>query len=98
MSTSPVHYHKSAVRSVSMLSAFLRHLNMGTLAFALFVALALLNPVGGKEPEIRESAHVRDTKPELAIRGGDTSLLARQEIQGHKFTGKDFGNKVTPNW
>jgi hypothetical protein len=51
-----------------MLSAFLRHLNMGTLALALFVALALLNPVRGKEPETREAAHVRDTEPELATR------------------------------
>src|SRR5712691_9181172 len=97
MSASSVHYHKSTVRSVAMLSAFLRHLNMGTLAFALFVALALLNPVRGKESETRESAHARDTEPELALGGGDTSLPPRQEIQGHKFTGKDFGNKVARN-
>ena len=29
---------------------------MGTLAFVLFVALALLNTMRGKEPETRESA------------------------------------------
>jgi hypothetical protein len=96
MSASPVHYHKPTARCVSVLSPFLRHLNTGTLAFALFVALALLNPVRGKEPETRESAHARDTEPELAIEGGDTSLPPRREIQGHKFNPKDFGNKSAP--
>ena len=67
MSASPVHYHNSTVRSVSMLSAFLRHLNMSTLALALFVAFALLNTIHGKEPETRDSAPARDAEPELAI-------------------------------
>src|SRR5213596_3425864 len=97
MPTPPRSYPKSPVRSMSMLSAFLRHLNMGTLAFALFVALALLNPVRGKEPETRESAHAKDTEPKLAIGGGDTSLPSEQEIQGYKFTAKDFRNKVARN-
>jgi hypothetical protein len=97
MSASPVHYHKSTVRSVSMLSALLRHLNTSTLAFALFVALALLNAIHGKEPETKESAHARDGELELAIGPCDTSLPARQEIQGHKSIAKDFRNKVTPN-
>jgi hypothetical protein len=97
MSASPVRHHKSTVRSVSMLSAFLRHLNMGTLALALFVALALLNPVRGKEPETREAAHARDTEPELAMKVATPQSRARQEIQGHKFTAKDFGNKIQPN-
>jgi len=97
MPTPPRSYNKSIVRSLSMLSAFLRHLNMGTLAFALFVALALLNPVRGKEPEAKESARSKDTEPKLAIGGGDTSLPAEQEIQGHNFTGKDFRNKVARN-
>ena len=70
---------------------------MGTLAFVLFVALALLNPARGKEPETRESAHAGDTEPQLAIGGGGTSLPPRQEIQGDKFTVKDFGNKTQPN-
>jgi plastocyanin len=50
-----------------MLSAFLRHLNTGTLAFALFVAFALLNTIHGKEPETKESAHARATKTEVVI-------------------------------
>ena len=80
-----------------MLSAFLRHLNMSTLALALFVAFALLNTIHGKEPETRDSAPARDAEPELAIGVCDTSLPARQEIQGHKFIAKDFGNKIQPN-
>jgi hypothetical protein len=82
---------------MSMLPAFLKHLNMGTLAFGLFVALALLNPVRGKEPQITGSAHVKDERPESGIAGDNTSLLIQQEIQGHKFTPKDFRNKVARN-
>ena len=96
MSASPVHYHKSTVKSVSMLSALLRHLNTSTLAFALFVALALLNTIHGKEPETKESAHARDGDLELAIGPCDTSLPERQEIQGHKFTAEDSRNKIAP--
>jgi plastocyanin len=40
---------------------------MGTLAFVLFVALALLNTMRGKEPETRESAPARATKTEVII-------------------------------
>jgi hypothetical protein len=80
-----------------MLSAFLRHLNTSTLAFALFVALALLNTIHGKEPETRESAHARDADAEVAIGPCDTSLPARQEIRSQSIA-KDFRNKVAPNW
>jgi len=83
MSPSPVHYQNRTTRSGSIISPFLRHLNTSTLAFALFVALALLNTIHGKEPETRESAHARDTEPEVAIGPCDTSLPAGQEIQGH---------------
>lgn len=52
MSASPVHYQKRTVRCVSVIAPFLRRLNMGTLAFVLFVALALLNTMRGKEPPL----------------------------------------------
>jgi len=80
-----------------MLSAFLKHVNMGTLAFALFVVLVLLNPVRGKEPQITGSAHARDQRPESGIAGDNTSLLTQQEIQGHNISLKDFGNKLARN-
>src|SRR6266581_1494990 len=67
MSASPVHDHKPTARCVSVLSPFLRHVNTGTLAFVLFVALALLNTMRGKEPDTRESASAKATKTEVVI-------------------------------
>ena len=67
MSASPAPYRKPATRSVAVLTPFLRHLNTGTLAFVLFVALALLSSMHGKEPETRESAPAKATKTEVVI-------------------------------
>ena len=67
MSTSPAHYRKPATRCVTALTPFLRHLNTGTLAFVLFVALALLSNMHGKEPETRESAPAGTAKSEVII-------------------------------
>ena len=55
------------MRCVTVITPFLRHLNTGTLAFVLFVALALLNTMRGKEPETRESAPAKATKTEVLI-------------------------------
>jgi hypothetical protein len=90
MVASAVHYNKSAVGSVSVLAVFLRHLNTGTLALALFVALALLTAARGKEPEARMSAHARDTESRLTMRPCDTSLpdtatSSRPQIQRQRF-------------
>ncbi len=67
MSASPVHDHKPTARCVSVISPFLRHVNTGTLAFVLFIALALLSTMRGKEPETRESAPAKATKTEVVI-------------------------------
>jgi hypothetical protein len=67
MSASPVHYQQRTARSVSVLSPFLRHVNTGTLAFIMFVALALLSTTRGKETEIKESAPPGTTKSEVII-------------------------------
>jgi hypothetical protein len=40
---------------------------MGTLAFIMFLALALLNTIRGKEAETRELAPVETTKSEVII-------------------------------
>lgn len=90
MLASLVRYDKSAVESISLLSAFLRHLNTGTLALALFVALALLTAARGKEPEARVPAYGRDTESRLAMRPCDTSLTdtarsSRPQIQRQRF-------------
>src|ERR1700693_1349046 len=67
MSASPSHYQRRVARRVTVLSPFLRHLNTGSLAFVLFVALTLLSTMRGKEPETRESAPAKATKTEVVI-------------------------------
>ncbi len=67
LSASFVHHQKAPERCVSVLSPFLRHLNMGTLAFIMFVALALLSTTRGKEAETREPAPIETTKSEVII-------------------------------
>ena len=67
LSASFVHHQKAPERCVSVLSPFLRHLNMGTLAFIMFLAFALLNTTRGKEAETRELAPVETTKSEVII-------------------------------
>jgi hypothetical protein len=67
MSASPTHYRKPTTRCVTVLTPFLRHLNTGTLAFIMFVALALLSNTRGKEADTREPAPVETTKSEVII-------------------------------
>ena len=67
MSASPVHGQKHATKCVTVLSPFLRHLNTGTLAFVMFVALAFLSSTHGKNPETRELASSKNTKTEVVI-------------------------------
>jgi plastocyanin len=67
MSASPAHYRTPATSCVTVLTPFLRHLNTGTLAFVLFVALALLSSIHGKNSETKESAPAKPTKSEVVI-------------------------------
>ena len=67
MSVSSSHYQRRIARRVTVLSPFLRHLNMGTLALVMFVALALLITTRGKDSETRRSAPTKATKPEIII-------------------------------
>src|SRR6266704_1418271 len=67
MSLSLAHYRKPTARCVSVLSPFLKLLNTGTLAFIMFVALALLSTTRGKEAETRESTPAGTTKSEVVI-------------------------------
>ena len=90
MSRAFVHHQKSTARCVSVLSPFLRHVNMATLALIMFVALALLSTSGGKATETGGSPLTEVTKPEQV-------RSSAADIQGYKFITKDFGNKVAPN-
>ena len=67
MLASPLHHQKHTARRVSVLCPLLKHLNTGTLAFAMFVAVALLNSTHGKDSETRASAPVKAIKTEVAI-------------------------------
>ena len=73
---SPVHHQKHTARRVFALSPILKHVNTGTLAFAMFVGLALLSsPVvalqftftQSRDSQTKESAPVKATKTEVAI-------------------------------
>jgi plastocyanin len=67
MFASPLHHQKHTARRVSALCPLLRYLNTGTLAFAMFVAVALLSSTHGKDSETRASAPVKAIKTEVAI-------------------------------
>jgi plastocyanin len=67
MTTSPSHYPRSATKCVNILTPFLRHLNTGTLAIFLFVALASLTSLRGREVETKGSTPVEADKNEIAI-------------------------------
>jgi hypothetical protein len=70
MSASPDPYRKPATRCVTVLTPFLRHLNTGTLASVMFVALALLSSTHGKNSETRELGPVKVTTSEVTTKGG----------------------------
>ena len=67
MTTSPAYYPRSATKCVTVLTPFLRHLNTGTLAIFLFVALASLSSIRGREVETKGSIPVKADKNEIAI-------------------------------
>src|SRR6266403_3792461 len=67
MSTLPFHYRKPATGCMTVLTPFLRHLNTGTLAFFLLVALASLTNMRGKEAETKASIPAKVTKTEVVI-------------------------------
>ena len=67
MSTLPSHYRKPATRCMTVLTPFLRHLNTGTLAFFLLIALASLTNMRGKEAETKASIPVKARQTEVLI-------------------------------
>ena len=67
MSTLTSHYRKPATRYMTVLTPFLRHLNTGTLAFFLLVALASLTSMRGKEAETKASIPVKASRTEFVI-------------------------------
>jgi hypothetical protein len=91
MSASPAHYRKPATRCVTVLTPLLRHLNTGTLAFILFVALALLSSTHGKDAEPRELGPVKATTSAVIIKGG------QRTIRDVDLTEKGTLRQIAPN-
>ena len=75
MSASPDPYRKPATRCVTVLTPFLRHLNTGTLAVVMLVALAHFGSTRGKDAETRESAPAKVTTSEVIIKAGQRTIL-----------------------
>src|ERR1700761_5368210 len=67
MSASFVRHQNPSPRCVSVISPFLRRLNMGTVALIMFVGFALLSTTRGKEAETRQPASVETTRSEVSI-------------------------------
>jgi plastocyanin len=67
MSASPTHYCKPTARCVTVLTPFLRHLNTGTLAFVMLVALATLTNMRGKEAQTTASVPVKESTAKIVI-------------------------------
>src|ERR1700737_515847 len=63
----PVHRQRATAGRVAALSPILKHLNTDTLAFAMFVVLALLTNRHGKDSPTRKSAPAEVAKTEVAI-------------------------------
>ena len=80
MSASFVHHQKTNPRHVSVLSPFLRHINMGTLALIMFVAFALLSTSHGKDAGNGGTAPVGIPKGEVIIDKShdDVSKIVRE--------------------
>ena len=75
MSASPAPYRKTATRCVTVLISLLRHLNTGTLAVIMFVALALFSSTRGNEAETKESAPAKVTTTEAITKAGQRTTL-----------------------
>jgi len=69
MFASPIHHYpsKHTIRFKRGASPFLRYLNTCTLAFALFIGLAVLTSIRGKEPEAKGSVMPNNAKTEVVI-------------------------------
>jgi plastocyanin len=65
--TTSAHSPRSVAKCVAVITPFLRHLNTGTLAIFLFVALAALTSIPGREVESKGSTPIEVSKNEIAI-------------------------------
>jgi plastocyanin len=67
MLASPLQSQKANRRNASVISPLRRNINTGNLAIVLFVALAVLSTIRGKEAETTKAALAKSTKSEVVI-------------------------------
>jgi hypothetical protein len=82
-------YHGLGAKGGPIVRRFLNHLNTGTLACAMFVALALLSQQG-KDTRPGKLSAPRATKAEVAV---DNASFLPHTVT----TAKDCGNKIKLN-
>ena len=85
-----VSYHGPGTKGSAVTCRFLKQLNMGTLACAMFVALALLSNTQGKDAGPGRLSAPRAAKTQLAIH----NISSRRN---HPQPPKNFGNKTKLN-
>ena len=83
-------YHRPDTKGSPVARRFLRQLNMGTLACAMFVALALLSNTQGKDAGLGKLSAPRAAKAQVVT---DNVSFSPHPIA----TSKDFGNKIKLN-
>ena len=83
-------YHAPDTKGSPVACRFLRQLNMGTLACAMFVALALLSNTLGKDAGLGKLSAPRAAKAQVVT---DNVSFSPHPIA----TSKDFGNKIKLN-
>jgi plastocyanin len=67
MLASPLQSQKANRRNASVISPLRRTINTGNLAIVLFVALAVLSTIRGKEAETTKAGLAKSTKSEVVI-------------------------------
>src|SRR5882724_3285243 len=83
MFASPLYHQKPSASKTA--STFLKYLSPPTLAFVMFIALALLGRIGGKESETKKSTLGKSTKSALVVaHQNDDNASAVTDATGRK--------------
>jgi hypothetical protein len=83
---SPARGHNQARTWLAAVSPLLRHINMRTLAFLMFVGFVLLNTTDGKQAETKESTFAETTKIDLGDSGHNEAAHVPTEPTGHRMS------------
>lgn len=66
MLANSLQYKARPAKFVNVLSPYLKHLNMGTLALILAIGLAIVTNMRGKSPDVRKSPSGRVSDSQVA--------------------------------